>query len=67
MIPKQETETAFCCAGLQKLGGASLGAAAQLQDCIAHARLRHQEVAALLQQSLNAAGVPPEPAAAMES
>jgi hypothetical protein len=43
------------CAGMQKLGGQPLGATAQLQDCIAHARLRHREVAHILQQQLEAA------------
>jgi hypothetical protein len=42
-------------AGMQKLGGQPLSTTAQLQDCIAHARLRHREVAHILQQQLEAA------------
>ena len=40
---------------MQKLGGQPLSTTAQLQDCIAHARLRHREVAHILQQQLEAA------------
>ena len=39
-------------AGAENLGGAALSSIAQLQDCIAHSRLRHREVCGQLQQSL---------------
>jgi hypothetical protein len=42
------------CAGLQKFGGQPLSTTAQLQDCIAHARLRHREVSHILQKQLDA-------------
>lgn len=40
---------------MQKLGGQPLDSVAQLQDCIAHARLRHKEVSLILRQQLEAA------------
>lgn len=58
-------------AGMQKLGGQPLSSTAQLQDCIAHARLRHKEVSYILQQQLDrmeaARGHAPVKGTAMET
>lgn len=43
-----------CLLGLHKLGGEALVSAAQIQDCIAHARLRYKEAAQLLASTLSA-------------
>ena len=49
-----------CCAtaGVYKPGGQAAADGATLQMCIEAARLRHRELASLLRQALQAAGVP---------
>ena len=51
-------EPLLCMAGVYKPGGQAAADGATLQMCIEAARLRHREVASLLRQALQAAGVP---------
>jgi len=47
-----------CAPGVYKPGGRAAADGPTLQACIEAARLRHRELAALLRQVLQAAGVP---------
>lgn len=58
LLQWSSADPCYATAGVYKPGGRAAADGATLQMCIEAARLRHRELASLLRQALQAAGVP---------